>query len=294
MTLRACIEKLRKNQKSSVKERVPYRDDKMTHLFKNYFEGSGAIKMIVCVNPRAADFDENANVLQFAEMTQEVEVERYDPIQRDLAYTPARQRANAAYQDALNKAATEVDTAKMNSDYSPIFSMGPPWPATGVNTIDDEEQLSGLLRHIEQKTATRNTLEAHLREQEESFRQRLVDTEKEVILLREENQRLKAGWDGEKRRNRDLESRLVNAEAANGSLQRKVDAYCETKVVLEHEVGGTFFLSKQVILMPVPFSLTRKNYSLWSKRRGRRKRSRSYRRSSLRRKISGREATRNR
>jgi hypothetical protein len=26
--------------------------------------------MIVCVNPRAADFDETVNVLQFAELTQ--------------------------------------------------------------------------------------------------------------------------------------------------------------------------------------------------------------------------------
>ena len=98
MTLRACIEKLRKNQRSSAKERVPYRDDKITHLFKNYFEGNGAIRMIVCINPRASDYDENTNVLQFAEMTKEVEVERQDAVHRELAFTPARQRANAAFQ----------------------------------------------------------------------------------------------------------------------------------------------------------------------------------------------------
>jgi hypothetical protein len=58
-----------------------------------------------------------------------------------------------------------------------------------------------------------------------------------VILLREETQRLKARCDGERRRNRDLESRLVNAEAANESLQRRVDAFCEAKNVLEYEVS---------------------------------------------------------
>lgn len=158
MTLRSCIEKLRKNQKSVAKERVPYRDDKMTHLFKNYFEGIGSIKMIVCVNPRAADFDENANVLQFAEMAQEIEIERYDPVQRELAYTPARQRANAAFTEALNRVNTDVDMAKINPDYSPIYSMGPPWPHTDVTTIDDEETLNGLARYIEQRIATRNTL----------------------------------------------------------------------------------------------------------------------------------------
>lgn len=72
---------------------------------------------------------------------------------------------------------------------------------------------------------------------EEQFRQRLVTLERDYILLREENQRLKSGWEGEKRRTRELESRLVNAEAANTSLQRKVEAYCDQKVVLENEVS---------------------------------------------------------
>lgn len=71
----------------------------------------------------------------------------------------------------------------------------------------------------------------------ENFRQRIVDTEKELILLREENQRVKAGWEGEKRRNRDIETRLVNAEAANGTLQRRVDGFCKAKLNLENEVS---------------------------------------------------------
>ena len=51
---------------------VPYRDDKLTHLFRNYFEGTGSVKMIVCINPRQQDFDENIHVMQFAEMASEV------------------------------------------------------------------------------------------------------------------------------------------------------------------------------------------------------------------------------
>lgn len=37
---------------------VPYRDSKVTHLFKNYFDGEGKVKMIVCVNPKADDYEE--------------------------------------------------------------------------------------------------------------------------------------------------------------------------------------------------------------------------------------------
>ena len=54
---------------------VPYRDDKLTHLFRNYFEGTGSVKMIVCINPSPQDFDENVCVMQFAEMASEVRVD---------------------------------------------------------------------------------------------------------------------------------------------------------------------------------------------------------------------------
>jgi kinesin family member 23 len=37
---------------------VPYRDSRLTHLFKNYFDGEGKVRMIVCVNPNAAEYDE--------------------------------------------------------------------------------------------------------------------------------------------------------------------------------------------------------------------------------------------
>jgi len=60
MTLRNCLEILRDNQLSGNCKKVPYRDSKVTHLFKNYFDGEGQVRMIICVNPRAEDYDENA------------------------------------------------------------------------------------------------------------------------------------------------------------------------------------------------------------------------------------------
>lgn len=60
MTLRKCLETLRENQHSNQQKKVPYRDAKITHLFKNYFDGEGQVRMIVCINPRKEDFDETA------------------------------------------------------------------------------------------------------------------------------------------------------------------------------------------------------------------------------------------
>lgn len=60
MTLRTCLEYLRENQQNNAApKKVPYRDSKLTHLFKNYFDGEGQVSMIVCINPRIEDYDEN-------------------------------------------------------------------------------------------------------------------------------------------------------------------------------------------------------------------------------------------
>lgn len=59
MTLRTCLEILRYNQQQGENKHIPYRDSRLTHLFKNYFEGKGSIKMVVCINPSSTDYDEN-------------------------------------------------------------------------------------------------------------------------------------------------------------------------------------------------------------------------------------------
>lgn len=58
MTLRSCLEVLRENQIQGTNKMVPYRESKLTLLFKNYFDGEGKVRVIVCANPRADDYDE--------------------------------------------------------------------------------------------------------------------------------------------------------------------------------------------------------------------------------------------
>ena len=109
---------------------VPYRDSKVTHLFKNYFDGEGKVRMVVCVNPKADDYEETLVischrqklcmqvaflltlcfvlgffpqlVMRFAEMTQEVEVAR--PVDRPICgFTPGRRHRNQAFKDELSR-----------------------------------------------------------------------------------------------------------------------------------------------------------------------------------------------
>ena len=58
MILKICLETLRENQMLGTKKLVPYRDSKLTYLFKNFFERESCVHALVCLNPRVADFDE--------------------------------------------------------------------------------------------------------------------------------------------------------------------------------------------------------------------------------------------
>lgn len=69
---RSTQKALLKNQTSAKKERVPYRDNPLTLLFKNYFDGHGKVLMLVCVSPSLADADETTHVLRFSAITQQV------------------------------------------------------------------------------------------------------------------------------------------------------------------------------------------------------------------------------
>uniref|UniRef100_A0A671WBI1 Kinesin-like protein n=1 Tax=Sparus aurata TaxID=8175 RepID=A0A671WBI1_SPAAU len=101
LNLRTCIEILRENQMCGSNRMVPYRDSKVTHLFKNYFDGEGKVKMVVCVNPKADDYEETLLVMRFAEMTQEVEVAR--PVDRPICgFTPGRRHRNQAFKEELH------------------------------------------------------------------------------------------------------------------------------------------------------------------------------------------------
>lgn len=188
MNLRRCIERLRENQKSGKKGAVPYRDDKLTHLFRNYFEGIGCVRMVVCVNPRAQDFDENVNVMQFAEMAAEVQIDRIDPIPRELGMTAGQRRAQEAIKEALSRVrSVEGTTGSIDSNFRyvlkesvdddakyfifqnfsldlyfsrPIYSLGPEWPDVDmkVDEEDNNEILTKLIPFLERRITTKNTL----------------------------------------------------------------------------------------------------------------------------------------
>ncbi|XP_048338047.1 LOW QUALITY PROTEIN: kinesin-like protein KIF23 [Sphaerodactylus townsendi] len=161
MTLRTCIEALRENQTYGTNKMVPYRDSKLTHLFKNYFDGEGKVRMIVCVNPKAEDYDESLQVMRFAEITQEVEVAR--PLDRPLCgLTPGRRFKDQASREELSQQLEirggPFDLERERSATDMLLQSFPPMPSCELLDINDDQTLPRLIEVLEKRRRIRQTL----------------------------------------------------------------------------------------------------------------------------------------
>uniref|UniRef100_A0AAX7VRR9 Kinesin-like protein n=1 Tax=Astatotilapia calliptera TaxID=8154 RepID=A0AAX7VRR9_ASTCA len=150
MTLRTCIEVLRENQMCGTNKMVPYRDSKVTHLFKNYFDGEGKVRMIVCVNPNADDYEETL-VMRFAEMTQEVEVAR--PVDRPICgLAPGRRHRNQAFRDELSRRLEERGGPSNQSEILPDL------PTCELVDPADDQTLPRMIEVLERRHQIRQMM----------------------------------------------------------------------------------------------------------------------------------------
>ncbi|XP_051953413.1 kinesin-like protein KIF23 isoform X1 [Xyrauchen texanus] len=160
MTLRTCIEVLRENQMCGMNKMVPYRDSKVTHLFKNYFDGEGKVRMVVCVNPKADDYEETLLVMRFAEMTQEVEVAR--PVDRPICgFAAGRRQRNQAFKEELTRRLEErggpVD-GETPTVLSQLLQSFPPMPPCEISGPNDDVTLPRLIEALEKRHKIRQMM----------------------------------------------------------------------------------------------------------------------------------------
>ncbi|XP_029008411.1 kinesin-like protein KIF23 isoform X2 [Betta splendens] len=160
LNLRTCIEVLRENQMFGTNKMVPYRDSKVTHLFKNYFDGEGKVRMVVCVNPKADDYEETLLVMRFAEMTQEVEVAR--PVDRPICgFTPGRRHRNQAFKEELSRRLEERG-GPVDKDVSSVLNhlvhSLPPLPSSELTDPHDDITLPRLIEALQNRYKTKQMM----------------------------------------------------------------------------------------------------------------------------------------
>ncbi|XP_064013920.1 kinesin-like protein KIF23 isoform X1 [Pogoniulus pusillus] len=244
MTLRTCIEVLRENQMYGTNKMVPYRDSKLTHLFKNYFDGEGKVRMIVCVNPKAEDYEESLQVMRFAEMTQEVEVAR--PVDRALCgLTPGRRYRNQAFREELARK-LELRGGPIDGETEEQFSSDtflqnfPPLPPCELLDINNEQTLPKLIEVLEQRRKMRQTLSEEFSKNVLAFRKILQDFDTNVASKEKYFQGKLSERDktitGQKTEMERLEKKIKTLEYKIEILEKTTTIYEEDKRSLQQEL----------------------------------------------------------
>jgi kinesin family protein 23 len=247
MVLRTCMETLRDNQTSGAVKIVPYRDSKLTHLFKNYFDGEGRVCMVVCVSPSATDYDETIHVMRFAEVTQEVMVDRPEAVKKQVGLAPGRHRANMLYKAALK----ETRAVETDSRPAAVPAEAPPHPyllALGVLSIQKylsaeckEETLREFRECLENRGHVRAQLLEDLKKKQRSFREQLVGLEGQLGALQASCEELGAQRRGGERREKEnakLKSIISSQDERIARLQAELEQSHAATVSKDHELAG--------------------------------------------------------
>ncbi|XP_026734597.1 kinesin-like protein KIF23 [Trichoplusia ni] len=246
MTLRTCLEALRENQISGTNNMVPYRESKITHLFKNFFEGEGQVRMVVCANPRAEDYDETLQVMRFAEMAAEVEVAKPQIIDvaASIGLTSGRRKANRLFTTARDNI-IRPEAKDLELDLGLVYSLGPDFPSLELNSSQAAHIIKELMAHLEMRISRRETLKRSKAIKDERLRSALLDLEKDSLEVRSENASLRGQLAAAERRVRALEERLTATENASLTHQRKLAEMTEYTTNLKHELHEKELLLSQ-------------------------------------------------
>ncbi|XP_033045469.1 kinesin-like protein KIF23 isoform X3 [Trachypithecus francoisi] len=221
MTLRTCMDVLRENQMYGTNKMVPYRDSKLTHLFKNYFDGEGKVRMIVCVNPKAEDYEENLQVMRFAEVTQEVEVAR--PVDKAICgLTPGRRYRNQPRGPIGNEPlVTDV-----------VLQSFPPLPSCEILDINDEQTLPRLIEALEKRHHLRQMMIDEFNKQSNAFKALLQEFDN-AVLSKENHMQGKLNEKEKMISGQKLE--IERLEKKNKTLEYKIEILEKTTTIYEED-----------------------------------------------------------
>jgi len=240
MTLRTCMEILRENQgncENGISPKiVPYRDTKLTHLFKNFFDGEGKVRMVVCLNPNADDYDESVHVMKFAEVTQDVVIARPQSVRFETGLTPGRRRANQMYKEVLAKVEDNKDDGQTVIIVKPLQTMGPPFPVMELNSPEDNTTLVNLIYFLQERQRRRQTLTDDLSRKQGIFRAQLLELEKENAQANGIIANLKTAIEEKDRDIQKLERKLKASMQKNEMLQKTAGMYEQDKRELQYEL----------------------------------------------------------
>ncbi|VDK55828.1 unnamed protein product [Anisakis simplex] len=217
LVLRQCFEKLRENQRNpSTSVPVPYRESKITHLFKNYFEGTGKVRMIICINPTPNDYAENVGVMGFAELSQSIEVLRGTEVS-----VPVGDGLPISRRDYI-KWSSEIENLVPKPVCMNLFDVSPPFELKGSNDIESITRLRVFYQNALRKRDSYTTeYEVKENDFETQLKRTLCLSDLQLMRIKElENER-----DEAERSMATLMAQLRQSRRENQALRHRIGRY---------------------------------------------------------------------
>lgn len=272
MTLRRCLEQLRDNQHGG-NEMVKYRNAKITFLFKMFFEGSGQVKMVVCVNPSIHEYDENVHVMKFAETAQQVEVDRAEEVHLDKetvkrkmeeakarAEEEKRREMNAArklngelstntlFQRGKKKCRRNLSVTSQSSDpdvetnelwVAPDLNLGPPLPNLELSDFADENTIPDLMVILAQRISKRKDILKTVHSMETHLRVNLLNNKEHDEDVQAKLIECQASLEEKSKDVSRMEKQIRKLEAKNQVLTKTTLVYESEKKGLNEHLAKT-------------------------------------------------------
>uniref|UniRef100_A0A915Q3Z6 Kinesin-like protein n=1 Tax=Setaria digitata TaxID=48799 RepID=A0A915Q3Z6_9BILA len=214
--LRQCFEKLRDNQLRDKAAAISYRESKITHLFKNFFEGTGKVRMIICLNPRPEDFSENQGVLNFAQLSKDIAVSEGNEVM------PPAESGFPISRRSFLKWLNELGSIHIsNKDLS-----FPPPPPFSISGSDDAESIVRLRDYYHRIAQEHSSLFAVFERKASEMEQHLQRALCTVDLQEVRIQELEAERDETERLLSTVNSKLKQMRRENLALRQRLER-CE-------------------------------------------------------------------
>uniref|UniRef100_A0A914PA13 Kinesin-like protein n=1 Tax=Panagrolaimus davidi TaxID=227884 RepID=A0A914PA13_9BILA len=220
LTLRQCMERLRDNQRTQQHLPVPYRDTKLTYLFKTYFEGFGRIRMIVCVNPQSTDFEENLHVMAFAKASREIkQVQQKGQtfVLQELNNLPFSQRDIQQWNKEFSKSIGKFQPLLMELFDNP--------PVIELSDYNDNISITRIREYYTTKMALKNSYMETVEKNTETFAAALKSRLCFGDMTSEKNSELMEELNGLRAEYAKMDNNYKQLKRQNNSLKTALSRY---------------------------------------------------------------------
>lgn len=158
-----CIRELRDREPTD-KTQNSYRGCNLTRLFKTYFDGHGSVRMVLCVKPNVANFNENKIAMEFGLLTQDVAV--------DYASPPKRSKSRSQDYEVHSDMIKEILNRKKS-----MFEPSPEWT--------DDEFISKWIERLKKNRDRRKKIIEIAHGAKTEVRERILRTEEDYKSLKQ-------------------------------------------------------------------------------------------------------------